>query len=61
MAHACKIDARCWDSVEECLTADRLERIQQVLNAKKDGARTLLQNFKRCDSQLRSFMTTDLN
>ena len=28
--------ARCWDSVEECLTADRLERIQQVLNAKKD-------------------------
>jgi len=29
---------RCWDSVEECLTADRLERIQQVLNAKKDLA-----------------------
>ena len=40
---------RCWDSVEECLTADRLERIQQVLTAKKDRAWMLeLRNEVRC-------------
>lgn len=27
--------ARCWDSVDESLTADRLDRIHQVLHGKK--------------------------
>lgn len=29
--------ARCWDSVDESLTADRLDRIHQVLHGKKAG------------------------
>ncbi|CAJ1456391.1 unnamed protein product [Effrenium voratum] len=29
---------RCWDSVEECLQGDRLDRIQQVLHGKKELA-----------------------